>query len=555
VIPRAALAALCASAAYILLSATTVRGAGLVGEVTASWARPSPPVVLARAVSPAVNANALGPLVALQTRPTERVVLGPGAQPWAEVPLAVNAYTGGVPDWPARGSRALASAVAEARGSPDPGAVGLAAGRATVVGLGLALLALAHRFLRFHGSEVAASLAAFMLATDWSFVAYRRLLGGTEVLLQAAGLLVLWALWSRRWKGGRHGTVAIALGIGLGLHAKATFVPTLAAMGIAALATRRDRAPMLPPAGVRPTLLVGIPLLLVSPLLLAAAHHALLDEPLIRSHDTIGMQVGRLGRLASQGRESLDNLAAFLGHPLSFFSRAYGTVPAPAFSAARTLTFTLAAAGAVLEWRARTPSPSAALLRFLSVAVPLQLILLFAANRDLHHLAQATTMLALLLALGCERLAAVVTPPRSWARAGLAAAMALPACAAGIAELVRTDAVLATGRVGTFTADGQAAVVAMLRRHAVQRLVCSDYEIYGVIEALAPEIEVTHTWGAHSRGERDLGALRQLAQGGHYLSLRASAPFIYNWRARLEPGPVDALSDGRDNWAELYRVE
>ena len=70
------------------------------------------------------------------------------------------------------------------------------------VGLGGLIIAGVHRFLRVHGSRLAAGLGALFLATDWSFLFYKKVLGGTEILLQGAALGCLWALWSRRWRTG-----------------------------------------------------------------------------------------------------------------------------------------------------------------------------------------------------------------------------------------------------------------------------------------------------------------------------------------------------------------
>lgn len=117
---RLPLALVGACAAYLALSMLTVRGAGLVGEVAAAWALPRPPVVLASLEPASPHAHALGPLSALQTRPTERLVLGPAGAPWAEIPLAVNAYTGGAADWPARAVRAAVSWWRSARGRRSP---------------------------------------------------------------------------------------------------------------------------------------------------------------------------------------------------------------------------------------------------------------------------------------------------------------------------------------------------------------------------------------------------------------------------------------------------
>jgi hypothetical protein len=524
---------------YAALAFFTVRAVAPVGEVDIGWALATPPKVLVQWAPPVESAanGALGPLEARQTRPLESLVLGP-----ARIPLAINAYTGGAADWPARLARALTGL----RG----------AGVATNVALGALLLALAHRFLRFHGTPTSSGAAALLLATDWSFVFFKKVLGGTELLLQVAGLLVIWALWSRRWKGGRHGTAAIALGVGLGLGAKATFAGTLLAFGAAALLTRRDRPAVNPPAPVHLGWLVAVPLLCVSPLVLSFGHHALLgDVPRIVSHDTLGLQSGRLLSGGHLGREAAANVGRFFGNPLAWLADAWGTVPVEPLAPLRLVTLALGAAGALMEWRHRTRSPSAALLRYLSLAVPMQGAVLFLLNRDLHHLAQATVPLALLVALGADRVAAEYTRPRSPGRAVLLAVLVAPAMAAGVGQLLATDGVVRTARARTFTADGQAALVDLLRTHGVTRLVVNDYELYGAIEELAPEIAVTHGWGAVSRKDRDLAGLRAAAKGGYYLIVRPSAPFIYDWSAPDVGVRVGELSDGSGNWAELRRVE
>ena len=167
---------------YGVLTFGTVRAVGFVGEVDIGWALATPPRVLVQWRPPVESEEGgeWGPLEARQTRPLESLVVGS-----TRIPLAINAYTGGAPDWPAR----LARAVTGARG----------AGVAVHVVFGALLLALTHRFLRFHGTATAAGGVALLLASDWAFVFFKKVLGGTEILLQTAGLLVLWSLWSRRW--------------------------------------------------------------------------------------------------------------------------------------------------------------------------------------------------------------------------------------------------------------------------------------------------------------------------------------------------------------------
>lgn len=507
---------------YLGLCLSTVRAVGVVGEVAIAGALDRPPTVLVGLDPPEEGISRWGPLVARPTRPTEVLELGP-----LQVPLAVNAYTGGPADWPAR----LLNAVA-----------GPAAAAWTGVGLGALLLILAHRFLRFHGSDGAPTAAALCLASDWSFVFYRKVLGGTEVLLQAASLLLVWALWSRRWKGGVHGTVAIALGIGLGLLAKVTFLGSLLAIGTGVLLTRWDRAPLRPPSSIRSLWLLLLPLACISPLLIAAIHHQVL--PSFPSHDGLGLQWQRLlaGWQGSHAdREGWSNLLYFLGNPLGFFEAAYGTAPQPPLSLLRSLGLLLTLAGSLLAWR-DPQTPAAALLRFLSLVVPLQILLLFLLNHDLHHLAQSTVLLALWSGLAADRLAAT-RAPRGMLRSLLACLLVLPNIASGILHLRATDAIVEQIPVPTFTAAGQAALVEMLRRNGVEDLVVADYESYGMLEVLAPEIRVTHAWGAmaiHHSGKEIL----RYARGRYLLSVQASMPMIYNWDPEPEALKSTATAAG-----------
>ena len=119
---------------YVVLAALSAREVGLVGEVAIGWALPHPPTVLVQIDPPVSSDTGAGWLRAARTRPVERAVLGP-----IEVPLAINAYTGGAADWPARVARALTGHVT--------------AGLVTNLALGGLLLTLAHRFLTFHGSR------------------------------------------------------------------------------------------------------------------------------------------------------------------------------------------------------------------------------------------------------------------------------------------------------------------------------------------------------------------------------------------------------------------
>lgn len=559
---RFPLSLLLALAVYAVLAAATVRQVGVVGEVDLGWALGRPPLALVQlepqpvwadgAATPTAGSR-WGPLVASQVRPVESLRLGE-----ASLPLAINVYTGGPPDWPAR-------------------LVWLATGsrRAVValhVVLGGLLIALVHRFLRYRGTDVAAAVAALLLATDWSFVFYRKVLGGTELLLQAAGLLCLWALWSRRWGGGRHGLVALGVGIGLGLLAKVTFVLSLVALLATTLLMRWDRPRLNPPAltGVGRGLLAVV--LLTSPLWLTALHHGVAVPEHLPSHDFPTLQARRVlaalgGEGAAPPREGLVNLWLWLSEPLGFFGPAYGVADLPGASPWRLAGWGLVAGGVVLGWRDRQPSPSAALLRFTSVYLLLQVGLSWLVARDLHHLAQAAPTAAIVAGLALDRLAGAATPPRSFARARTALLLALPWIVAGVMSLRGTDPVVRAVATPTFSEQGQAELVALLRAHEVRRLVVADYESYGMLEIRAPEVEVLHLWPTVARtGPSSLETvLRHAADAdAHLLLVQASQPMGYNLRqkpaqvARAAQQAGLAMSEaGRlpGDRAVLYRFE
>jgi hypothetical protein len=513
---------------YVGLGVATLREVGLVGEVVRTWTDGAPAQVVVAtdpwrwadgAASNTVG-HRWGPLVASQVRPVETLRLGS-----VSVPLAVNQYTSGLPDWPAQWVYALT------------GSVGAVLGLHWLLG-GL-LIVLVHRFLRFHGTDVAAAIAALLLATDWGFLFYRRALGGTEVLLQAAGVLCLWALWSRRWAGGAHGLNALGVGIGLGLLAKLTFGITVVALGLTALLLRRDKPPLRPPLPAQPWLPFLLTMMLVLPLGIAALHHGLAVpvDPHVVSHDFGSAQWARVWNALTGGptpaRESVAALYAWIGDGSVFLETAYGAQHTGSADALRWLGWAPILGGVALAWRDRHPTPHIALLRFAAVFLLLQVGLLWWVARDLHHLAQAAPTLAIVAGLALDRLAGRISPPRSPARARASLIFALPWMIAGVVALWRTDDVLRTVNRPTVTRSGQASVVDMVRRSGVERLVVCDYELAGVLEAFLPEVDVVHGWALASRVRgRAIEPLLTHAAGGHLLSIPAAPAWTYNLKFR-----------------------
>jgi hypothetical protein len=560
--------ALIAALTAFLALAASVRGLGVVGEVAAPWALARPPAVLVQAdppvwADPSRDPHAggtIGPFVASQVRPIEQVAAGP-----ISAPLMVNQYTGGLPDWPSRALYALSGSLAAVTGLH--------------VIYGALILAFGWRVLRVHGAIVGAGAAAMWLATDWSFVFYRKVLGGTEAWLLLGTLLLAHGLWDRRWRGGSIAPWALALGLGLGLHAKITFVAVVAAAAIAALLTRWDRGPLHAPAPAkgRTVALAGAVVLgFLAPALVALAHQASLPaEPHLRSHDFVGLQLDRLwAGLADLGagdrtpnREQPANLLSFLAQPLGFYARACGAQPLP-IAAGRVAGWIVLVAGTLLAWRDRGDGQAGALLRWLSLATPLAALLLFALNRDLHHLAMLTAWIAMWGGLAVDRVAALVSPPRSPARARTCLLLLLPWMASGASAAWNTGEVLDTCTTPTVLERGQDAIVEMLRSEDADRVLVVDYDLYGALDVLAPEIDFVHGWGAMSASDDRRGTMADLlrTEPSWWLVVRPSAPTIYSYspseidRTRIAEAAgvslteVAALKDATGPYATLYRV-
>jgi hypothetical protein len=522
--------ALLAATAFVPIAWFSFRDVGLVGEATIAWTLRRPPQVAvdlaplrwADGLLQPTAGGAWGPLVASQVRPIERIHLA-----GIDVPLLVNGHTTALPDWP----DALVYAVSSS----------LALVRLGHLLVGAALVLATARLAARIGSPRAAVLVAVLLATDWAFGFYKAALGGTELLLQVAVLLGVSVLVGE----GRCRTLAAAMA--LGLVGKLAFVPVGCAMAIVYLATGRRPA--------RRELVLGLAIVALAalPYAVGAAHQASIpSEPHVVSHDFPSVQWSRVTRWISGGhggaRESLAAVGSFFGNPLAFFGPAYGaTTPSP-FSPIRLLGWIFVLRGAFGAGRP---------VRILGAFLVLSALALLAVAREMHHLAMLTPALALWAALSLDALA-----KESNFRA---AVIVTPLVAANVMALAGTGRVLATVDPPTFTASDQAALVALLRDNGVQRVVVSDYASYGMLDVLAPELDVQHVWGYTSwRGTPGLPNVLRLAAGAHFLVVESEAPLRYDLhptaamleeKARFAHVGITRAAALPGDRAVLYRVD
>ena len=532
---RSQLALLLILALYVGLGLGLITDMGVVGEVAWVWMYGDP--TGHHAAPP--QTHTWGPFTAAATRPMETLQIGS-----FHLPLAVNSYTGGLADWPARIGASL----------------GLSYDGTMIMNLifGGILIALVHRFTRTHGSGIAASAAALLLATDWVFVFFRRALGGTELLLSAASLICLWALWDRRWAGGRHGLTALALGIGLGLTAKLTFILTLIPLAVTALIMRWDKPKMGPPLPDRWAPMALAVLAPLVPFLIGLLHHAQADLPALESHDHVHLQLERVWAALSGGpqpaRESQAALLAWIGDPRSFLAAAWGASAPTWFSPLRFLGWVVIGAGVVTAWRDRDATPRLALARFCSVFLVTQVALTWGVARDLHHIAIATPTLMILAGLSLEALMGQWSPPRSNRRGLLVALVCLPWVILGIHSMSQTDASLQTIQRPTVSRSGQNALVGMLRTQGVKRLVTMDYESAGALDILAPEIEFKHGWSRIAAERKTaLTSLLKEAKGSHLMVVPSAPPWTYNLKPR-EADLAKAAERADAVWEEVDRL-
>ena len=146
------------------------------------------------------------------------------------------------------------------------------------------------------------------------------------------------------------------------------------------------------------------------------------------------------------------------------------------------------------------------------------ILTLTAIAKDLHHLA----MMIPILAIGLEETVQEETKKVQ------TITMTLLAISYGM-HTIQGDEQLKSITTPTFGWSKQTRMLERLQTNKVKKLITMDYEIYGVIEMLDPQIEIVHAWGAISHeGYDSLSKILQKAKGGHIIVCDSSMPMIYN---------------------------
>jgi hypothetical protein len=456
---------------FIILWTISLHEIGIVGEVYTGISN-NPPIVLQKTVGNyQESCITQSPFIICESRPQLSI---------NSFPLLINMYTGGIYDWPGRILFSWTNSFLILQIF-----YGICA---------LFIIGLTHKIANelFTSSTYTATL---ILSIHPCFLLYKKILGGTEIALQIGILLIIWGLFQKkreRW---------MYLGVTCAIFAKwVSLVPICVCMAYL-LFEKRIKA--------------SIIIFAICISIMAMMYWFSIQIPdVIRSHDDFQMQWNRLvdnfvSPQKRPNRENWYNLFYFFTNPLMFFSTAYQAIPP--FGKIWTLILSsicwIYIAFASFQKNAR-----------IILLSSISLLLLTAVAKDLHHLA----MVLPILALGVEE---VLRHKDLWIQRSIICLfiLAMPV------HLVQGDSQIMSISTPTFAKSKQAELIKKLQKHNVEKLITMDYEIYGVIEMLDPEIEVLHTWGAISHeGYEALPQIIDLAKGNHLLVCTSSMPMIYN---------------------------
>ena len=449
---------------------------GIVGEVEPLWG-PIPTTTLSSPLS------CVGELCLYSTRPLLR---------WQDFPLMLNVYTGAFPDW----IHWLVYNITKNPVAIEWSKVFCATG---------ATILIVH-WIRQSISKPLVLMCWILLMTDWNYLFYKKSLGNTEIILQIAWFMCVLPLF-QNWSPNRQSKYLV-FGLILGMWAKITFVlqvvPLMIAVGFVSESkwTLFKRLSL----GMLVGLLPGILFIYWTETM----------EISVRSHDFWSMQWTRIQHALQGGssniRENSDNLLLWLFDPLTFFTRAYG-VHNIQWHGWGTLI------GYILTLIALITVRSKAVWGLVAI-ISIQVLILSIVAQDLHHLVIATPFLWYVLVRVLND--STVNALMKWC-------IFSSFIFSHLWVLRDSPKVIDAVETPTFNQRHQQGLVEILNKHQVTHLTTRDYEVFGVVEVLMPDVQVTHAWPSIST--KRWAALPQIFQDaapGHLIVLNSSMPMIYN---------------------------
>ena len=479
---------------------------GIVGEIYGGVAQ-HPPIVLQKTIPEiTLSCHSNSIITFCETRPLLSIY---------SFPILINLYTGGIFDWPTRIVYHLSHSFLSVQ---------------ILYGFCGFFIIWLTRFIYEDCISKISIFASFFLVLHPCFLLYKKILGGTEIALQIALLLMIWGMIQVKRESW------LFLGVFCAFFAKWVSIIPISVCIAFLLYQRRIKS-----------IFIIIVICLSLCLFMYWIHTQ--TPNIIRSHDDFQLQWNRLidNFFDSQrrpDRENWGNVLYFLSSPMMFFSKAYQAQT----PLGHIFSCILTGFGWIflfVSWFRNKPS-----ICFLFAIISISLLTLIA--KDMHHLA----MLLPILSLGIAEILQKYKIQTQLMVFGIFFLGYVP-------NILQGDHQLKSITTPTFGWSKQKKIIETLQKHNVQTVITMDYEIYGVVEMLDPDIKIIHTWGAISHeGYQALPQILHMAKGSHLLVCESSMPMIYN----LHPPKALLLSKARelslhiqliDSWEgiALYKIQ
>lgn len=502
-----------------LSSQTVFSSIGWVGEVSIGGLASEVPHVLESTEPMLWSDKEVGFLRESSTRPMLRMQWG---QNW--LPLAINQYTGGLSDWPARMLTVIGVEAQHTRWLYSIWAAGLCC------------------FIMVWLNKNLPSQIAFWagcsIALDWNLQVYRVALGGTEqLLLSAWAVSILLVLHSQHHR-------LLGLAVALGIHAKITFlfsvVPLFLSTKLFSPANKTQWKWLLLPCA-----LALFPMMVI------------LFNQDIPSHDTFSLQLSRI-KAAFEGtnsspRETWYNAWVWVLEPSLFWAKHY-KLPTSTILPFRIIA--IAVGGGLTAWSWRLKSTHQSRLHILSLLLVLQFTILAWLAKDIHHFGVISITLSLWMAWLAAHTWSQDRRPMKFLSTLMISFWVL----ASLGSLWQTPSQWASLKYHGLSKNTQKQLCSDLSDNGVQTVITMDYDIYGVFETECPSIKALHMWGvlAQRRGDA-LGDIVSMAKGKHILILNDSPPLVYNLRPKVKDlraaAPQVSITQVELKVGSLYKVD